>query len=197
MNAEEYKSDLKSLSTEEIYNKYVIGGDIWFFKHKFGDSWYDKYNSFKIFISQKLGVHYNDIAIAGSAKLGFSINPKKNFKCFDKASDIDIIIISQEYFYLFWDSYRRDSYNLIKTKIGFHLVCFSIFRKYLTLEGFDTSNPDYAKWLKKTQGFEKELQLDFEIENDINYRIFESWNAAKEYYMHSIERTKEAQYENF
>lgn len=46
------------------------------------------------------------------------------------------------------------------------------------------------KWLKKTQGFEKDLQLDFEIENDIHYRIFESWDAAKDYYMSSIAKAK-------
>lgn len=189
MGIAEYKSDLKSLTAEEIYNKYVIGGDIWFFKNKFGSMWYDKYDSFKLFISKKLGVHYNDIAIAGSAKLGFSINPAKNFKEFDESSDIDIIIISQKYFYMFWDSYRRDSYASIKTKIDFNLVCFSIFRKYLTLDGFDLTNAEYASWLKKTQGFEKDIQLRYGIENEIHYRIFESWDAARDYYMLSIERS--------
>ena len=189
MAVAEYKEDLKSLTTEEMYNKYVIGGDIWFFRNNFGDDWYNKYDAFKLYISKKLGVHYNDIAIAGSAKLGFSINPAKNFKAFDKLSDIDIIVISQKYFYFFWDSYRKDSYASIKTEISFHQVCFSIFRKYLTLDGFAKSNPDYSEWLKKTQGFEKDLQLLFNIENEIHYRIFESWDAAKDYYMSSIERS--------
>ena len=43
---------------------------------------------------------------------------------------------------------------------------------------------------KKTQGFEKDLQLDFEIENDIHYRIFESWDAAKDYICQALLKQK-------
>ena len=43
-----------------------------------------------------------DIIITGSASLGFSLNPNKNFKSFDKKSDIDISIISHHYFDVAW-----------------------------------------------------------------------------------------------
>lgn len=169
----EYKEDLLKIPVEEVYNKYIIGGDVWYFKDKYGENWFDIYDQFKIFISKKLEVHYNDIAIAGSAKLGFSLNPTKNFRLFNEESDIDIIVISRKYFYLFWDSYRRDSYAEVRT-LNFNKVCFGIFRKYIIFDGFKKNNLDYLKWLKKTQGFEKNLQLEFEIENSIHYRIFES-----------------------
>lgn len=185
----EYKEDLLKISVEEVYNKYIIGGDVWYFKDKYGENWFDIYDQFKIFISKKLEVHYNDIAIAGSAKLGFSLNPTKNFRLFNEESDIDIIVISRKYFYLFWDSYRRDSYAEVRTP-NFNKVCFGIFRKYIIFDGFKKNNLDYLKWLKKTQGFEKNLQLEFEIENSIHYRIFESWDAAKDYYIASIVKSK-------
>lgn len=185
----EYKEDLLKIPVEEVYNKYIIGGDVWYFKDKYGENWFDIYDQFKIFISKKLEVHYNDIAIAGSAKLGFSLNPTKNFRLFNEESDIDIIVISRKYFYLFWDSYRRDSYAEVRTP-NFNKVCFGIFRKYIILDGFKKNNLDYLKWLKKTQGFEKNLQLEFEIENSIHYRIFESWDAAKDYYIASIVKSK-------
>lgn len=185
----EYKEDLLKIPVEEVYNKYIIGGDVWYFKDKYGGNWFDIYDQFKIFISKKLEVHYNDIAIAGSAKLGFSLNPTKNFRLFNEESDIDIIVISRKYFYLFWDSYRRDSYAEVRTP-NFNKVCFGIFRKYIIFDGFKKNNLDYLKWLKKTQGFEKNLQLEFEIENSIHYRIFESWDAAKDYYIASIVKSK-------
>ena len=185
----EYKEDLLKIPVEEVYNKYIIGGDVWYFKDKYGENWFDIYDQFKIFISKKLEVHYNDIAIAGSAKLGFSLNPTKNFRLFNEESDIDIIVISRKYFYLFWDSYRRDSYAEVRTP-NFNKVCFGIFRKYIIFDGFKKNNLDYLKWLKKTQGFEKNLQLEFEIENSIHYRIFESWDAAKDYYIASIVKSK-------
>lgn len=189
MNIDEYTKDLKVLTTEEMYNKYIISGDIWYFKNKYGNVWFEKYDEFKLFISNKLDVHYNDIALAGSGKLGFSLNPIKNFKLFDENSDLDIIIISQKYFYYFWDAYRKDSYAEIKMN-NFNKVCFSIFRKYLTLDGFSTTNESYIRWLKKTQGFEKDLQLIFGIDNELHYRIFESWDSAKDYYMSSIAKTR-------
>ena len=185
----EYKEDLLKIPVEKVYNKYIIGGDVWYFKDKYGENWFDIYDQFKIFISKKLEVHYNDIAIAGSAKLGFSLNPTKNFRLFNEESDIDIIVISRKYFYLFWDSYRRDSYAEVRTP-NFNKVCFGIFRKYIIFDGFKKNNLDYLKWLKKTQGFEKNLQLEFEIENSIHYRIFESWDAAKDYYIASIVKSK-------
>ena len=75
MDIDSFKNDLGSKTPEDIYNKYLIGGDVWYFRNKFGASWYEQYDAFKLFISDKLGVHYNDIALAGSGKLGFSINP--------------------------------------------------------------------------------------------------------------------------
>lgn len=187
MGKQKYLEDLKVLSEEQIYNKYIIGGEIWYFRQAFNDKWFDKYNEFRIFISQKLEVHYNDIAIAGSAKLGFSINPKKNFKAFGENSDIDIIIVSRKYYYQFWEAYRNDSYAEIRIRY-FKWICFAIFRRYIVLEGFDENNEIYKKWLKKTQGFEKDLQLVFDISNDIHYRIFESWDAAKDYYLSTIRK---------
>ena len=35
-------------------------------------------------------------------------------------------------------------------------------------------------------GFEKDIQVLFNIKNDIHYRIFESWDAVKGYYLNSI-----------
>lgn len=189
MRSEGFLKDLDVLSTEKVYNKYLVGGDIWYFKNRYGEKWYDVYDAFRLFISDKLGVHYNDVALTGSAKLGFSINPKKNFKDFDEKSDIDIIIISQRYFYLFWEAYVRDSYAEIKMP-NFEDVYFGIFKKYIIFDGFTLSNETYAEWVKKTQGFEKDIQLNFGIEHEVHYRIFESWDSAKDYYMSSIDMSK-------
>ena len=46
------------------------------------------------------------IAIAGSGNWRYSLNPKKNFSEFHKGSDIDVIVISQEYFERTWQELR-------------------------------------------------------------------------------------------
>ena len=110
MTIDEKKEILKK-EAEEIYNNYFISGEVWVFRQLNGDKWFEQYDAFKKFISKKLGVHYNDIGIAGSAKLGFSLNPDKNLKDFDDSSDIDIIIVSRTLFERFWQEYLNDSYS--------------------------------------------------------------------------------------
>ena len=186
---EQFKNDLKLEPSEEIYVKNVLAGEVWVFKKKYDDNWFEKYNDFKLYISKKLGVHYNDIAVAGSGKIGFSVNPKKKFKHFNEESDIDVIIISQVLFYQFWKEYLLDSYSSIGIK-NMNKISFGIFRKYIFLDGFRSENVFFRNWEVKTKGFEKDLQLIFKIENKIHYRIFESWESAKQYYVSGIEKCK-------
>lgn len=70
-----------------------------------------------------------------------------------------------------------------------YYVSFCIFRKFLTLDYF-RNNDYYNNWQKKTGDFEKDIQLQFQIGNDIHYRIFESWDSVKMYYISSINQLK-------
>ena len=191
MSVEDMKAAIETKSADEIYDEYFISGEVWIFKNLFGEHWFEQYDKFKKYIAQKLGVHYNNIGIAGSAKLGFSLNPTKNFKTFNDRSDIDIIIVSQKLFIEFWEQYLRDSYNPTTRINNMHHVSFCVFRKYMTLDSF-RNNEYYNDWLRKTGGFEKDIQLHFQIENEIHYRIFESWDSVKMYYMSSINELKDS-----
>lgn len=189
MNIEEIKCAIKFMSAEEIYDEFMVSGDVWILKNIFKDNWYHQYDEFKKYVANKLNVHYNNIGIAGSAKLGFSMNPKKKYKPFNESSDVDIIIVSKNLFNEFWKQYLNDSYNPTTKINNISKVAFCIFRKYMTLDSF-RNNEYYNNWIKKTSGFEKDIQLQFEIENEIHYRIFESWDSVKMYYISSIERLK-------
>ncbi|MCM1229118.1 MAG: hypothetical protein NC489_03200 [Ruminococcus flavefaciens] len=189
MNVEEMKAAIESKSADEIYNEFFISGDVWLFKNLFEDNWFLQYDEFKKYVAKKLDVHYNNIGIAGSAKLGFSLNPKKDYKSFDEDSDIDIIVVSQRLFYEFWEQYLNDSYNLTTGIKNTSYVSKCIFRRFMTLDYF-RNNDFYNDWLRKTGDFEKDIQLRFQIENEIHYRIFESWDSVKMYYILSINRLK-------
>lgn len=184
MTIDEKKKILKN-EAEEIYNDYFISGEVWVFRQLHGDKWFEKYDAFKKFISKNLGVHYNDIGIAGSAKLGFSLDPEKELKDFDSESDVDIIIVSRTLFERFWQEYLNDSYNPTTRINNIGKISFGVFRRYIFLDGF-RNNEFYNQWCRKTMGFENKIQLFFDISNDIHYRIFESWDAVKSYYMSSI-----------
>ena len=99
-------------------------------------------------------------------------------------------MVSRKLFENFWREYLNDSYNPTVQINKINLVSFGVFRKYIILDGF-RRNSYYDQWCKKTLDFEKGIQLFFGIENQIHYRIFESWDAVKDYYINSITKLKQ------
>lgn len=56
------------------------------------------YDSIRSWLSTKLDVHAKKISILGSARLGESLNPKKIGTPFNKASDLDLFVVSGRLF---------------------------------------------------------------------------------------------------
>ena len=63
-------------------------------------------------IAKQFNIHPNEVILTGSAKLGFSLAPKKLFKKFDENSDIDIAIISNIAFEAFWEELLDFNINI-------------------------------------------------------------------------------------
>ncbi len=56
------------------------------------------YDSIRSWLGTKLDVHAKEISIAGSARLGESLKPKKIGTPFNKASDLDLFVVSGKLF---------------------------------------------------------------------------------------------------
>ena len=56
------------------------------------------YDSIRSWLGTKLDVHAKEISILGSARLGESLNPKKIGTPFNKASDLDLFVVSGKLF---------------------------------------------------------------------------------------------------
>jgi hypothetical protein len=69
-------------------------------------------------LASKLGVDPYSIIVVGSASVGFSLNPEKNWKPFDDESDIDVAVISSTHFEMSWHFLKTmkptDIYRLSK-----------------------------------------------------------------------------------
>jgi hypothetical protein len=63
--------------------------------------------SWKSMLAKSIGVDPRDIVLTGSGAIGFSLNPKKEYKKFDHESDIDCGIVSQYHFEVAWRSLRQ------------------------------------------------------------------------------------------
>ncbi|PKQ60562.1 hypothetical protein BZG02_19040 [Labilibaculum filiforme] len=197
MTKENFIEDLKQKESKDIFLDYLQGNNVWYFsdflKMKNPSSAYD---NFKRFVSQSLDVNFNNISIVGSGKVGFSMNPEKDFREFcvehenpKKVSDIDLIIVSSKFFHKFWEAYL-ELFNE-KVNFGYPFVSSSIFRKFVSIKNPKPIHPFFKEWIGKIDKFNKDYQTLFGIKHEINYRIYESWEAVELYHLKGIQELKE------
>jgi len=188
---EEFKAHLKQKETRWIYRKYLLGHDVWYFREYLNiTSHAIVYDDLKIFMSEMLDVHVNNIAIVGSAKLGYSITPSKEklFKPFSSNSDIDIVIVSPEIFRQSWSAFIE-----LKNKGYIHQyqkITSNIFQRFVMLKQPNHKSDFFRHWNGKIEPCKKDLQTVFSMSHDINYRIYESWEAVEFYHCNGIEKLK-------
>jgi hypothetical protein len=194
MTVDSIKDFIKQNSAKEIYYKYLLGQDVWYFNENIKDEdpllYYDK---FKKLIALKLDVHFNNISIIGTAKTKFSFSPEKHFKEFDKqSSDFDIVIVSSELFRYFWNAF----YDISKDQYvkNYSSITSNIFRKFISVkESADNyDNEALLNWQRKLTDFKTELQLHYRIFNDINYRVYENWESVESYHIQGIKKLKDS-----
>lgn len=90
-----FKSDLLALGDSEIINKYYLSGSAFALDD-------NKHYRLRQSVSDHFEVEYAQVFIVGSAKLGFSIKPKRRFMPFYDKSDIDIVVVSSTLFEKIW-----------------------------------------------------------------------------------------------
>lgn len=196
MNLEEsirrFKSDLRVKDPRWIYQKYLLGHDVWYFREYLNHHNYAEfYDDLKILMSERLDIHTNDIAIVGSAKLGFSISPKtdKAFRIFSEESDLDIAIVSYDLFRKSWDAFLDLSQ---KGYLPYYQsITSNIFRRFVMLKSPSPKNHFFREWSGKVDPCKKDLQTIFSINHEINYRIYESWGAVEQYHCAGLDKLKE------
>lgn len=191
MRIEEIKDFIKTNSEKDIYDKYLLGQDVWYFSENIKNEnpllFYDK---FKKFISIKLNIHFHNISIIGSAKTKFSFSPRKNFKQFDEDSDFDIVLVSNELFTYFWSAFYDISQN--QRVVNYENLTSNIFRKFISVKDDDPhfDNEALKDWQRKLTEFKAQLQLQYKIYCDINYRIYANWESVESYHLKGIKKLK-------
>lgn len=86
-----------------------IVASLWIFNrvpHPFnGDA--KSYEAWRRKLSSLVEVDSSEILITGSGAFGISLNPYKNYRAFDEASDIDVAIVSEYFFNSSWRHLRN------------------------------------------------------------------------------------------
>ena len=94
---QKFKEDIIASEPRQIVQNYIDFGDA----YVFGDD-KDKYFQLKKVIADKFEVNPRNVVMIGSAKLGFSIAPNKLWRNIRDDSDIDMVIISQRVYDIYW-----------------------------------------------------------------------------------------------
>lgn len=195
---ETIKNDLLLLDVNRFYLKYIIKSHNWYFSEylKVPDAeLIDKMDLFKEIVTQNFHVSFHSVQIVGSAKMGVSLSPKKLLKPFhsessdEKSSDIDIAIVSEKLFNLFWDKLRH-SKEKIYYKRNYNNIANSIYRGYINDKDLDKIN-DIKQYLRElTNPATFRLQDEIGFVHPISYRVYRSWEDLEDYQLIGINKAK-------
>jgi len=179
---------VKELSSKEAVQRYLLDLFPFVFKDK-PEIYYDLRNR----ICKNLGTHPQNFSIVGSAKLGFSIAPKKLGKPFDDDSDIDIVIISDRLFEEVWFKLIEYKDKVVikldpEAKQRFRDLQMVLFYGQLRMDKLANSFNFAKKWWQLFNQLSVEPKYG---QRQIRATIFKSWNHACNYYEKSIEILKE------
>lgn len=191
---------IDSFKTELINNQLSLVAQKWVIDrtpHVFaGDQ--TEYVIWKSKLAGKLGVDGRAITLIGSASVGFSLSPEKNFREFNDQSDIDIAIVSAHYFELAWH-YIRNLGAEIHGLNPRQKASLTDHRSRLIYWGtFDTKYllpklPFGKQWFK---AFEEMTAIDPTRDRDINARIYRDFESLSAYHTNNLNLLRTTQLES-
>ena len=88
---------------EKLQDAAVLTRDVWLVGTPWAFPTFGGYREFTAFLSDRLGVHANNVAVRGSTKVGFSIAPRpdKVWMSMGPGSDLDLAIVDPDYYHFF------------------------------------------------------------------------------------------------
>lgn len=198
MNSDSFIELIASRDVKEIYQEIILDEEVFIFKDIANSS--KKYHNLKVQISKILNINPKNIAIVGSAKLGFSLSPDKNFREFIpyqegiKCSDIDLIIVSEFYYKSLWKSALDYAYSFSAS--SYNSRAKEIFKHFISINQSRLQHGEieyFKDWVGKIEKIKRIFNIEFNILNDINYRVYENWEFADTYHINGMEKLKNAE----
>jgi hypothetical protein len=135
-------------------------------------------------VAVELGVDPMAVQLVGSARLGYSINPKKNFKRFDDESDLDIAVVSPELFDKAWEELRniiehqrfREKKNYLRKLVFDECIGLDLVLPHLSFG---------EQWSRSRDLFVQDLGDTFR-NRSVNYRLYRNHKSLRNYQLKSV-----------
>lgn len=181
---------IEAFKTELLNNRLSLVAQKWVIDrtpHVFNSD-QNSYVLWKSKLAEKIQVDGRAITLIGSASVGFSLSPHKNYHGFNEKSDIDIAIVSAHHFELAWHTVRNLGTNvhglssLQRNSLDDHC------KRLIYWGTFDTKHllprlPFGKKWF---EAFEKMTEIDPTRDRDINARIYRDFESLSAYHINNL-----------
>ncbi|MBW0257409.1 MULTISPECIES: hypothetical protein [Bacillus] len=194
---EKIKFDLENLDEITIVKKYLFNTDIWYFTCHLNLNHSEFMNNLDLMneiISKNLSISMKNILIVGSGKTGFSFSPQKALRKFDSneetESDIDIAIVSEKYFFEYWDLAREEI--SVRYSHYYKEISSGIFNGFISKNTLENIPSIRKVWNERIRATKRELKEKAKFRHPINFRIYRSWEDLEEYHVKGINKLKKA-----
>ena len=147
----------------------------------------DDYGMFRRELAEKLRVHPSDLALVGSARLGFSMNPSKLLAPFSEASDLDVVVVSSLIFDEAWCNLltleRSAQSGDAEEKRLFRKTRENFFDGYLRPDRVPVASWLSKEWFPKLAG---PYVSPTAKRHATSAWLFKSWWHAEQFYSNNI-----------
>lgn len=187
-NLEEFKKSLQDRGISPTIDLHLMDR----IPFVFGEDW-ELFRNWKRRLGGLLEVDPRNITIVGSAAMGFSLNPHKNFREFGTHSDIDVAIVSEFHFSSAWRALRMTNLSKIsRTKERQAIVEHRekyIYFGCIAADKVMPLLPFKIAWTEAVAAMAGERPTE---ERDIKLRIYRDYDALRAYHLQGMETMKTA-----
>jgi hypothetical protein len=147
-----------------------------------------QYVAWKRVLGEGIEVDPACITIVGSAATGTSLNPAKNFKPFDNASDIDVAVVSNYHFTTSWRYLRMNGDRRLKVDMRTRIAWDEHVKRYIYWGTIATDRllgilPFGLQWLNATT---KMGSTQPTAGRTVNLRIYADYESLRAYQLQSV-----------
>lgn len=175
------------MDTSLVVSKWILEPCPYIFQNKEVE-----YYQWKILLGKLIVVDPKDI-ITGSAGLGFSLNPYKNYKLFSDSSDIDIAIISHYHFDIAWFELRHLGTKRLRlspielASVKEHVTRL-IYWGTITTDKILHLLPFSLEWQRAIDEIKRIYPL---FTREVNFRIYNDFDSLRAYSFNNLKKLQD------
>jgi hypothetical protein len=142
------------------------------------------YIKWRHLVATELCVDPMAVQLVGSARLGYSMSPKKNFRKFHEGSDLDIAVISPELFDKAWGELREIIEDELLSRNKTYLRKL-VFEECIALDMVLPRLSFGEQWSLSRDRFIQDLGSAFR-NCEVNYRLYRNHRSLRRYQVKSV-----------